>query len=83
MDSKKTKFTESKASISYNKLWKLLIDKKMKKGDLQRETGMSPNTVAKLGKDEMVSLDAIIRICQVLECDIGDVMEIKIDRDKT
>lgn len=63
-------------AISYNKLWKLLIDKKMNKSELREAVKTSPNTIAKLGKNEPVSLDVLIRICKVLECDIGDIMEI-------
>ena len=63
-------------SVSYNKLWKLLIDHKMKKSDLGKATKMSPNTMAKLGKDEAVSLDVLVRICEVLNCDIGDIVEV-------
>ena len=63
-------------AISYNKLWKLLIDKKMNKSELREAVKTSPNTIAKLGKNEQVSLDVLIRICKVLECDIGDIMEI-------
>ena len=61
--------------VSYNKLWKLLIDKKMNKSKLRELANMSPNTMAKLGKDETVSMDVILRICQVLQCDVGDIME--------
>ena len=63
-------------SVSYNKLWKLLIDHKMNRGELRVAAQMSPNTLAKLGKDEDVSLDVLKRICGVLKCDIGDIMEI-------
>ena len=63
-------------AISYNKLWKLLIDKKMNKSELREAVKTSPNTIAKLGKNEPVSLDVLIRVCKVLECDIGDIMEI-------
>lgn len=63
-------------SVSYNKLWKLLIDHKMNRGELRVAAQMSPNTLAKLGKDEDVSLDVLKRICAVLKCDIGDIMEI-------
>lgn len=62
--------------ISYIKLWKLLLDKRMKKSELRDLVKMSPNTLAKLGKDEMISMDVIVRICQVLKCDIGDIMEV-------
>lgn len=63
-------------SVSYNKLWKLLIDHDMNKSDLGREAKMSPNTIARLGKNETVSLDVLIRICHVLHCDIGDIVEV-------
>ena len=63
-------------AVSYNKLWKLLIDKKMNKSELREAVKTSPNTIAKLGKNEPVSLDVLIRICKVLSCDIGDIMEI-------
>ena len=63
-------------AVNYNKLWKLLIDKKMNKSELRESVKTSPNTIAKLGKNEQVSLDVLIRICKVLECDIGDIMEI-------
>ena len=62
--------------VSYKKLWKLLIDHNMKKGDLSKKAKMSPNTIAKLGKNEKVSLDILVRICEVLECDIGDIVEV-------
>ena len=63
-------------SVSYNKLWKLLIDHTMNKSDLGKASKMSPNTIAKLGKNESVSLDILVRICEVLNCDIGDIVEI-------
>lgn len=61
--------------VSYNKLWKMLIDKKMNKNALRNAVGMSPNTIAKMGRDENVSMDVLVRICEVLKCDIGDIME--------
>lgn len=63
-------------SVSYNKLWKLLIDHNMNKSDLGKAAKMSPNTIAKLGKNESVSLDILVRICEVLNCDIGDIVEV-------
>ncbi len=60
--------------VSYNKLWKILIDKGMKKMDLLQAVEMSPNTLAKLGRNEDVSLDVLRRICEYLKCDIGDIM---------
>lgn len=62
--------------ISYEKLWKLVIDNKMKRQDLARAAEISANTVTKLGKNETVSLDVLMRICKVFHCDIGDIMEI-------
>lgn len=64
-------------AISYNKLWKLLIDKDITKTELKNAARMSPNTLAKLGKNETVSMDVLIRICEVLDCDIGDIAELK------
>ena len=63
-------------AVNYNKLWKLLIDKNMNKSDLREAIKTSPNTIAKLGKNEPVSLDVLLRICKVLACDIGDIMEV-------
>ena len=62
--------------VTYNKLWKILIDKSMNKGDLREATGMGPSTMAKLGKDETVSMDVMLRICEALHCDIGEIMEV-------
>lgn len=61
--------------ISYNKLWKLLIDKKMKQSELRRAANIAPNTLTRLYKDQDVKLDVLYRICMVLEADIGDIME--------
>ena len=61
--------------ISYNKLWKLLIDKKISSADLRKEVGIAPNTMTRLRKDEEVSLAVLNRICNALNVDIGDVME--------
>lgn len=62
--------------ISYKKLWKLLIDKDIRKKDLREMTGLSPSTIAKLGKNEVINTSVIIRICEALQCDICDIMEI-------
>lgn len=61
--------------ISYIKLWKLLLDKKLKKTDLLQLADISTTTLAKLSKDQPVSMDVMGRICAVFSCDIGDVME--------
>lgn len=65
--------------ISYDKLWKLLIDNKMKKYQLRETAHISSNSVAKLSKDEPVSMDVLMKICDVLNCDIGDVCEFRKD----
>lgn len=61
--------------ISYNKLWKLLIDKKMRQSDLRKAANIAPNTLTRLYKDQEVKLDVLYRICMVLDVNIGDVME--------
>ena len=61
--------------ISYNKLWKILIDRKMSKADLRRAIGVTPNTMTRLRRDEAVTLAVLNRICTVLNVDIGDIME--------
>ena len=60
--------------ISYNGLWKILIDKNMQKKDLIDKIGISSTTIAKMGKGEKVSLDVIERICSYFDCDIGDII---------
>ena len=61
--------------VSYDKLWKLLIDKKMKRTDLMSATGISSSSLAKLGKNESVSMGILKKICSVLRCNIGDIMD--------
>lgn len=68
--------------ICYNRLFKLLIDKKMKKTDLAREAGLTLATLAKLSKHETVSMETIIKICECLQCRIEDVMELIPDEDR-
>jgi DNA-binding Xre family transcriptional regulator len=63
-------------AISYNKLWKLLIDKKMSKADLRRAASIAPNTMTKLRRDEEVSMAVLIKICTVLQANIGDIMDL-------
>ena len=65
-----------KMSISYKKLWKLVIDRDMKKKDLCVAAGISHASVAKLGKNENVTTDVLVKICTALKCDISDIMEI-------
>lgn len=69
-------------TVSYKKLWKLLIDKNMKKKDLRSATGISTTTLAKLGKDENVSTEILSKICAALNCDVGDIMEMIPDNTK-
>lgn len=69
-------------TISYNKLWKLLIDKKMKQSELRRAANIAPNTLTRLYKDQDVKLDVLYRICMVLSADIGDIMEFLPDVDE-
>ena len=62
-------------AISYNKLWKLLVDKKMSKADLRKAAGIAPNTMTRLRRDEEVTLYVLNKICSTLDVDIGDIME--------
>lgn len=62
-------------AISYNKLWKLLVDRKMSKADLRKAAGIAPNTMTRLRRDEEVTLTVLNKICRTLEVDIGDIME--------
>ncbi len=61
--------------ISYNKLWKLLIDKKMSKADLRKAAEISPNTMTKMRRDEEVSMSVLLKIANYLKCDISDMVE--------
>ena len=63
-------------SVSYNKLWKLLIDKNMKKKELSQIAGISNSLIAKLGKNENVTVEVLVKICNALECNIEDIMEL-------
>lgn len=63
-------------AISYKKLWKLLIDKDMTAVDLRQATGIAPNTMTKLRRDEEVSLSVLVKICTVLNANIGDIMDL-------
>lgn len=62
-------------SLSYNRLWKLLIDRGMTKQDLRKITGLSSASIAKLGKGQNVNTDVLIRICNALNCDLHDIVE--------
>ena len=63
-------------AISYNKLWKLLIDRKMSKADLRRAAGIAPNTMTKLNRDEEVTLETLGKICSALGVNIGDIVDL-------
>jgi DNA-binding Xre family transcriptional regulator len=69
-------------AVSYNKLWKLLVDKKMSKADLRKAADVAPNTTTKLRRDEPVTLAILGKICNVLECDYGDIMTYVPDRNE-
>lgn len=68
--------------LSYKKLWKLLIDKDMKKKDLCEISGVSSTSIAKMGRNENVNTDILVKICEALQCDISDIAEI-IEEEKT
>ena len=65
--------------ISYKKLWKLLIDKDMMKKELAEKANVSSASIAKLGRNENVNTDILLRICSALKCDISDILEIVVD----
>ena len=62
-------------TVSYKRLWKMLIDKDMKKKDLVIAAGISQSSVAKMGRGEVISMDILLKICNALQCDIGDLVE--------
>ena len=66
-------------TISYNRLWKLLIDKGIKRTELKRLAGVSTNVIAKLGKNEPVAMETLAKICTALQCGIDDIVEINSD----
>ena len=63
-------------TVSYKKLWKILIDRDMRKEDLRLAAGLTTTTIAKLGRNETVHLDIVLKICKTLGCDIDDILEI-------
>ena len=68
--------------ISYKKLWKLLIDRKMSAAELRRKTNISPNTMTRLRKNQEVTMQVIGKICEVLEVDVGDIMSYELEKDE-
>ena len=79
---KKIKIGGKIVAISYKKLWKLLIDKDMKKGELQQLANVSASSIAKLGKNENVNTDILVRICKALNCSLEEIMELTETDDK-
>jgi DNA-binding Xre family transcriptional regulator len=74
---------EFKSEFSYNRLWKMLIDRNMKKGELQEISNVSAASIAKMGRCENVTTDVLLRICEALDCNIEDIMErIPLQQDK-
>ena len=69
-------------AISYKKLWKLLIDKNMNQSELQKASGISWTSITRLNRGENIGTDILLRICQVLKCDLSDIMEIEAENDK-
>ena len=70
-------------AVSYNRLWKLLVEKKMSKADLRKTSGVSPNTMTKLRRDEPVMLNVLDKICETLSCNYGDVMDYVPDKERS
>ena len=69
-------------AVSYNKLWKLMIDHNMNKTQLRQRAGLSSNVIAKMSKNDSVSMDTLVRICQIFGCEIGDIVEIAPESDQ-
>ena len=70
-------------AVSYNRLWKLLIDMKMSKADLRKASGMSPDTMTKLTRDEPVMLTVLDKVCATLGCNYGDIMDYVPDKERS
>ena len=68
--------SEPNLQVTYKPLWKLLIDREMNRVDLREATGLSAATIAKLGRDENVTTGVLVRICQALDCQISDIVEV-------
>ena len=68
-------------AYSYNKLWKLMIDKNINKTSLRREAGITSNAMAKMGKDMPVSVEVLAKICRVLDCTLDDIVDVIDDKD--
>jgi DNA-binding Xre family transcriptional regulator len=68
--------------VSYKKLWKLLIDREIKKGELREMAGISSASMAKLGNNKNVNVDTLVRICRVLNCELSDIVDIIPEREE-
>ena len=68
--------------FSYNRLWKLLIDKHMTKTEMRKMAGISTNILAKMGKNEPVAIESLAKICVALDCTLNDIVEINVDSEK-
>lgn len=69
--------------ISYNKLWKMLIDKNMNKQDLKNATGISSASIAKLGRGDNITTDVLLKICEAMDCKLEDIMEAVREKEKS
>lgn len=69
-------------SASYDKLWKLLIDKKMNRTELKDAAGISFNVLAKMGKNEFISMESLYKICSTLQCNISDIVDFELKKEK-
>ena len=72
-----------KKTVSYDKLWKKLIDKKWNRTKLKEESGISTASLAKLGKNANITTDVLVKICEALDCDVSEIMEIVDVKEKT
>jgi DNA-binding Xre family transcriptional regulator len=70
-------------AVSYKKLWKLLIDKDIKKKDLSSMAGVSPATITKMGKNGHVTTEVLVKICNALDCKVEDILEVVPDKERT
>lgn len=66
-------------SINYKRLWKMLIDKDMSKSDLREKTGIAPSTFSKMYRNEYVSMEVLVRICDALRCQLSDIVEVEFE----
>ena len=79
---RKQVYGEFAMSVSYDKLWKLLIDKKMNRTELKDAAGISFNVLAKMGKNEFISMESLYKICSTLQCNISDIVDFELKKEK-